>query len=134
MTNLLAGVGSWTSATAAFVLAFAGSLGVVYPTLSFAADAVAFPFPGVVGLAAFALAFGASYPLVAGGWSIPRLYDVLLVAACCTVLVSVVLAGVATATTRAGTWPQPATATGLWVLSLGIASLAVFRFDFRVFA
>lgn len=127
-------VESWTLATVEYVLANAGAMAIAYPTVSLASTLAGSPAPALVPLVAFALAFGASYPLVAGDWSIPRLYDVLLVAACCTALATVALAGVAIATNQAPTWTRPGTAARLWVLSLGIASLALSRSDLHVLA
>jgi len=123
-------VGSWTLATVEFVLAIAGAMAVAYPTVSLASTLAGSPAPALVPL----VAFGASYPLVAGGWSLPRLYDVLLVAACCAVLGSVLAAGLAVAFAVEPAAPQRIAATAGWVLSLAVAAAAVSRFDVGMFA
>jgi len=117
-------------ATSDFVLAFVGAVAVASPALAFANSLLGSPLPGLVAPAAFALAFGASYPLVAGGWSIARLYDVLLVAVAVAVPGAVVLAAIWTALDLG---PPPSTdATGGWLLALAAAYAAVTRFDVRV--
>jgi hypothetical protein len=127
-------VQSWTSATVEYVLANAGAMAVAYPTVSLASTLAGSPAPAVVPLVAFALAFGASYPLVAGDWSTPRLYDALLVAACCAVLASALTAGLAVAFGVEPAAPQRVVVTAGWVLSLAVAAAAVVRFDVGVFA
>lgn len=134
MESVSRAVESWTLATVEFVLAIAGAMAVAYPTVSLASTLAGSPAPALVPLVAFALAFGASYPLVAGGWSLPRLYDVLLVAACCAVLGSVLTAGLAVGFAVEPAAPHRVVATAGWVLSVAVAAAAVSRFDVTVFA
>lgn len=129
MSRAVAEVGSWVVATTDFVLAFVGAFAVAYPVLSFAHAIAGSPVPGLVPNAAFALAFGASFPLVAGDWSIARLYEVLAVAVAAAVLGTIALTGLATALDL-GALPSTS-ATGGWLLSLAVAYAVLARYDVR---
>lgn len=132
MSRVVDEVRSWVFATSDFVLAFVGAIVVAYPAVAFADALAGSPLPGLVPLAAFALAFGASYPLVAGDWSIARLYDVLLVAVAISVVATLALTAVATALDL-GSTPESGPAGG-WLLSLAAAYGVVTRFDVHVFS
>ena len=133
MPSVVASVKSWVFATSDFVLAFVGAAAVVYPTLSLLADAAGPPFQSFVPFVAFSLAFGATYPLVAGGWSIARLYDVLVVALCFLILATVLLAAIAGTTGRFPGGTHPSAANAGWVVSLALAYALVSRLDVRLF-
>jgi hypothetical protein len=79
MSALLAELRSWSTATADLLLAAVGLGTLLYPGAATLNAALGDPVaPPVVRLAVVVVAFGGSYPFVAGDWSPGRLWDTAL--------------------------------------------------------
>ncbi|NHN40186.1 hypothetical protein G9C85_00865 [Halorubellus sp. JP-L1] len=125
---------SWLLATLDFVFAFVGVGAVAYPTLRLVAELAGPTVPrGLVPLAAFALAFGASYPYVAGDWSLGRLGEFLFVAIASTLAWGVLVAGVVLALDLPSYPADPAPAATAWTLALATAYAVVYWRAIRLF-
>lgn len=123
MASVSASVRSWVSATAAFLLAFSGVAVIVYPVLSLLRPFFGPSASPAVPFLTFVLAFGASYPLVAGGWSLRRLGEFHVVAVVATIAWAVVLELFRFASGVGSTSPL----RQAWVFALATAYVVVYR-------
>ncbi|WP_323676752.1 hypothetical protein [Halorubellus sp. PRR65] len=127
METIVDEIRSWLLATADFAFAFLGVAAVAYPTLYLLAALVGSPvLRDLAALAAFVLAFGASYPYVAGDWSLGRLGEFLFVAVAGVLAWGAVVAGVVLALDLATAPDDPASLATTWTLALATAYAVVY--------
>ena len=134
METTESGVRSWLLATVDVGFAFLGVAAAVYPTLSLAAALLGSPFlRALVPVLTFVLAFGASYPYVAGGWSLGRLGEFLFVAVAGVLAWGAVVAGVLLVFDVAIVPDDPAPIATAWTLGLATAYAVVYWQEIRLF-
>ncbi|MFC6955158.1 hypothetical protein [Halorubellus litoreus] len=134
MENTASGVRSWLLATVDFAFAFLGVAAVAYPTLSLVASLVGSPFlRALAPILTFVLAFGASYPYVAGDWSLGRLGEFLFVAVAGALAWGALVAGVVLALDLATDPGDPAPIATAWTLALATAYVVVYWQERQLF-
>ncbi|ELZ57996.1 MULTISPECIES: hypothetical protein [Halorubrum] len=135
MSTVERGVDSWLSATLDFLLSVLGFTIVWYPMVSLGNAVLGFPVStSTVNLIVGVLAFGGSYPVVAGDWSLGRLGEYLFV-----LIASVIgwgLVGMvpflASGVSVSGSNPAPQAA--VWAAAYLTAYVVVYRTRWSVFS
>lgn len=134
MENTESGVRSWLLATVDVAFAFLGVAAIAYPTLALVAALLGSPtLQALVPVLTFVLAFGASYPYVAGGWSLGRLGEFLFVAVVGSLTWGAVVAGVVLALDVATVADDPAPIATVWTLALATAYAVVYWQEIQLF-
>ncbi|WP_227130700.1 hypothetical protein [Halorubellus salinus] len=134
MENTTGSVRSWLLATVDFAFAFLGVAAIAYPTLALAGALVGSPtLRALVPVLTFVLAFGASYPYVAGDWSLGRLGEFLFVAVAGSLAWGALVAGVVLALDLATVPGDPAPIATAWTLALATAYAVVYWQERQLF-